>query len=206
MPNPIPAPLRGLARATTPRRAVAAALALVAALLALGSATGDGDAVPVLVTARALAGGATLTPADVRTVRVPRALAPESALATPDAADGAVLTGAAAAGEAITSTRVVGPESTRLAIGADGAAVPIRLADAATGGLLRAGTRVDVVAADEHGGAAVLARDAVVLAVRPDDPARAGPREGVALIALPREAATRVAAASLGQPVAVTLR
>jgi hypothetical protein len=78
-------------------------------------------------------------------------------------------------------------------------AVPVRLTDAAVADLLRPGSRVDVV-----GDPGVLANDAVVIAVRPSEGVSAKGR--LVVVALPRSAAAKVAAASLAQPVTVTLR
>ncbi|SFK12794.1 hypothetical protein SAMN05421835_11465 [Amycolatopsis sacchari] len=88
--------------------------------------------------------------------------------------------------------------------------VPVRLADAAVAGLLSPGTRVDVVTADE-GVSRVLAPLATVVDVRspPAGSSRflAGEDKGpLVLIAVPPDTATQVAASSLRNPVAVTLR
>ncbi|MGQ0840711.1 SAF domain-containing protein [Actinokineospora sp.] len=204
MPTPLSPRLRGLfdalLRAFTLRRVVATALVLLAAALALRPAP---DSVPVLVAAHALAPGVGLSPSDVRVVRAPPDLRPESALVDPAEVSGRMLAGAAAEGEPITDVRLVGAANTRLATGPDAAAVPVRLADPAVAGLLRPGTRVDVVTADPRGREpVVLARDAAVVTVRADETGRGS----LVLLALPRESATRVASVSLGQPVTVTLR
>jgi hypothetical protein len=66
---------------------------------------------------------------------------------------------------------------------------------------------VDVVTTAADGAEAVLlAADAVVLTVLADDGRGAAGRGRLVLVALPREIATRVAAASLSAQVAVTLR
>jgi pilus assembly protein CpaB len=85
--------------------------------------------------------------------------------------------------------------------------VPVRLSDPGVADLLRPGSRVDVVASGpDHDGISVLAADAVVVTVRHSEGKSGTPGGRLVLVALPREAATRVAAASLGEPVAVTLR
>ncbi|MDT7707853.1 MAG: hypothetical protein QOG20_3460, partial [Pseudonocardiales bacterium] len=103
----------------------------------------------------------------------------------------------------LTDTRLVGAGPAAGA-GPDGAAVPIRLADAGVAALLVPGSRVDVVTV---GGSTdrpvVLASDASVLAVLAEDAAGRG---RLVMVAMPREIATRVAAASLSEQVAVTLR
>jgi Flp pilus assembly protein CpaB len=140
---------------------------------------------------------------DVRVARAPSSLRPAAALTDADQVVGRVLAGAASAGEPITRARLVGPENSRLSTGDPRAvAVPVRLADPAVAELLSPGARVDVVtvSADSLPGSVVLAADATVVTVRGHADDR------LVVIALPREAATRVASVSLGQPVAITLR
>ncbi|MEU7425755.1 hypothetical protein [Streptomyces sp. NPDC040750] len=90
---------------------------------------------------------------------------------------------------------------------ADLVAAPVRIADAATVGLLRAGDRVDVIAAQDPatgGGARVLARG--VRVTRVPGPV-AGTAESGALIVLsvPRATAARLVGASATARLAVTL-
>lgn len=103
-----------------------------------------------------------------------------------------------------------------LAGGPDTAAVPIRLADPAVAALLHPGTEVDVISstgaaavAGGHGSGdaegAVLAADATVAAVRTTG-GEHGDHGRLVVLRLPRDDATRVAAASLDGAVAVTLR
>jgi pilus assembly protein CpaB len=187
-----------------PRRIAALVLVLLAAVLALRPARRDTDTtVPMLVAARDLPPGTTLRAADVEVSRLPPSLRPRAALTTPEEATGRVLAGAATAGEPLTKARLVGPESSRLSTGDPTAsAVPFRLADPAVADLLTPGARVDVVTvAPSSADPLVLATDATVLTVR-----RADADASLVVIALPREEATRVAAAALDQPVAVTLR
>lgn len=191
-----------LPRALSLRRAVAALLVVLAAVLAFRPSARDGTE-PVLVAARALPAGTVLSPADVRTARMPPDLVPESAIADPAAVDAAVLAASAGPGEPITRTRLLGPEHTRLTAGPDRAAVPVRLADPAVARLLHPGARVDVVAAEPR---SVVARDAVVLAVHSGETTRAGPRAGIVILALQGDSAAEVASISLEQPVGVTLR
>lgn len=90
--------------------------------------------------------------------------------------------------------------------------VPIHLADAGVADLLTRGMRVDVVTVDEgQQTRKVLASMATVVDIRP--PPEGGSRfmsaenKGpLVLIAVPAEIATEVAALSLRNPVAVTLR
>jgi pilus assembly protein CpaB len=206
---------RGWPRALALRRVVAGALVLSAVALAVRpppQARGE-PTVPMLVAARDLAPGSGLDPADVRVVRAPESLRPPAALTAVDQATGRVLAGAASRGEPVTRARLVGRENSRLATGdPDAVAVPVRLADPEVAALLTPGAHVDVVTSAPDGGSAavLLAADATVVTVRADAPAgtvQTGTRPSrLVVIAVPREAATRLASVSLGQPVAVTLR
>ncbi|HTI21321.1 MAG TPA: SAF domain-containing protein [Kutzneria sp.] len=183
------------------RRAAAALLAVLAVVLAAATLLhGRDNTVPVLVAARDVPSGATLTGDDVRIRSLPAAYAPAGTITDAGAAVGRVLAGAARSGETITDVRLVGPANTLLATGSpDAVAVPVRLTDAAVADLLRPGSRVDVV-----GDPGVLANDAVVVVVRPSEGVSAKGR--LVVVALPRQLAAKVAAASLAQPVTVTLR
>ncbi|HEY0637387.1 MAG TPA: Flp pilus assembly protein CpaB [Pseudonocardiaceae bacterium] len=165
----------------------------------------------VLVAARDLPPGVTLTPADVRTAEVPAGLVPAGTLGTPSDVDGRVLAGATRQGEPITDVRLLGEELTRLlAPGADAATVPLRLSDADVAGLLAPGSTVDVVGVGERGAEpVVLAERATVLTVLEEgsDGVMARREEGrLVVVMLPRHTATQVAAASLSQSITVTLR
>lgn len=187
---------------------MAATLVLLAAVLAFRPTEPDGaPSYPVLVAARDLPPGSSLTPADVRVAMAPADLRPATALSDTGQVSGRVLATGAGKGEPITTAKLVGPEHTRLVTGReDSVAVPVRLSDPAVADLLRSGARVDVVTLDPGGSSAVLAEDATVVTVineRADGGADAG---RLVVIALPRVDATRVASVALGQPVAVTLR
>lgn len=201
--------LRGLAaglhvpgrrRVAALRRAAAAALTLLALVLALAPRTGVG-VVPVVVLAADLPAGATLRAADLALRSWPAEIVPAGAVTATAAAEGRVLAGAAGAGEALTDARLSGAGP---AAGPGGAAVPVRLADAGVAGLLSPGSHVDVVTVGgPTGDPVVLAADATVLAVLPSE---AGSRGRLVMVAMPRGLAARVAAASLSEQLAVTLR
>jgi pilus assembly protein CpaB len=188
------------------RRGLAALLVLIALVLAVRPGSGA-ETAAVLVAVHDLDPGVTLRPADVAVRRWPVADVPGGALHEPAEVDGQVLAGAARAGEPLTDLRLVGPGlASRASAEPEVARVPVRLADADVAGLLYPGAAVDVVAAAEPAGApTVLASAAVVLAVLPAQ-ADAARRGRLVLVALPRAVATRVAGASLAQPVTVTLR
>jgi Flp pilus assembly protein CpaB len=155
----------------------------------------------MLVADRDLAPGTTLSTSDVRIVRAPPSLIPRGAHADVSEVSGQVLAGAASAGEPITSARLIGPENTRLTAGlADASAVPVRLADSGVAELLVPGSKVDIVGPDQ----AVLASAATVVTVRPS--AGSADRGRLVVVALPRDVAPRVAAASLTREMTVTLR
>ncbi|WP_018683342.1 SAF domain-containing protein [Actinokineospora enzanensis] len=194
------ATIRKFPRALRPRRVLAVLLCAAATALALRPPS---PAEPLLVATRVLAPGTALTAADVRVLRAPPDLRPEFALGDPLDAIGRVPAAAIGPGEPITRLRLVGAENTTATAGSGAAAVAIRLADPDVAGLLRPGVRVDVISADPGGRAAVLARDAAVVTVRPGRPGEPG---NLVVLALPRESATMVASAALAGPVAVTLR
>lgn len=187
------------------RRLAAGSLATLALVLAL--VPGDGRrTVPVLIAATDLAAGATLRAADLTVRRWPQELAPAGRLRAPPEAEGRVLLGAARAGEPLTDVRLSGGAA--LGNGPGMAAVPVRLADPGVAQLLAPGSRVDVVGlADPNGSPVVLAPNAAVLAVLPAEEGRAAPARGrLILVAMPRELATQVAAASVSDQLAITLR
>jgi Flp pilus assembly protein CpaB len=202
---------RGWPRAIALRRLIALALVALAGVLALRTAGADGTAdAHVVVAGRDLPPGITLTAADVSTRPVPADTVPRGALTSTAAVVGRVLAGGVRAGESLTDVRLVGQADTMLSTGdPDAAAVPVRLADPDVAELLRPGIRVDVVTLDpERQSDPVVAANAVVLTVRAAaSEAFPGQRQGrLVVIALPRHAATQVAAASLKQPMTVTLR
>lgn len=183
------------------RRTAALSLALLALVLAsLPSAEGSG--VPLVVAAVDLTAGATVVAADLAVREWPADLVPTGAVRDTAVAQGRVVIGNVRAGEPITDVRLVGAGPTPAA-GPDGAAVPVRLADAGVAALLVPGSRVDVVTLGPGADGLVLAADATVLAVLREDP---GSRGRLVMVAMPRATATRVAAASLTDQVAVTLR
>ena len=164
------------------RRILAGLLALVAVGVAV---LPDGPTVDVLVASRDLAPGVPLGADDVRSVAVPPSSAPAGA-ASPRDALGRSLVSAARAGEPLTDARLAPADP-------GASSVAVRLADAGVVGLLRPGSRVDVVGAESD----VLAADASVVAVREGE---------VVVIAADRATAHRLAAATLAGPVAVILR
>lgn len=175
------------------RRALAAALAVAALVLAvLPQASSER---PVLVTTADVPAGGVLEGSALAVREWPADLVPSGSLTEVEAAAGRVLLGAARAGEPITDRRLAGASAT----GPGEAAVAVRPADAGLATVLVPGSRVDVVTAGvERGEPVVLAADALVLAV--------DAKGGVVTVTMPRNVAARVAAAGLTEQVAVTLR
>ncbi|WP_040798425.1 SAF domain-containing protein [Nocardia higoensis] len=181
------------ADATLARRVLAAALVVAAAFLLV---RGDPDSarVRVVVASRDLPPGTSLTAADLTSAPFEAGSLPSGAVREHGDLLGATLTAAMRTGEVFTDLRVVGPRLAEVATGAaESRIVPIRLADTAVAGILRAGDRVDVVGAEER--ARTLATDAaVVLVAGSGERERSGP---VVLVAMDAEHAVAVAAASL---------
>jgi Flp pilus assembly protein CpaB len=192
------------------RRIVAALLVLLAAVLALRPEPGT---VTVLVAAHDLVPGGTLVEADLVQRELPATVVPAGAMTDLAALTGRVLASAARAGEPITDVRLVGPELVALQAPDGGTAtVPVRLSDPDVAELLHPGAKVDVVSVGERDTEpTVLAEQATVVTVLDEQRSTFG-RQGrsqqgrLVVVVLPRQAATRVAAASLSQPLTVTLR
>ncbi len=155
-------------------------LALCCLLLAAGSAVAarssparsahvvDRD---VVLAARDLPAGRTLALADVGLARWPRDTAPSNALARPAEAVGRRLSTAIRAGEAVTTTRLVGPDLTS-GLPPGMVAMTVPLASAAAAALVQPGESVDLMAtpsqADQPGAssiASLVAGQVRVLAV-----------------------------------------
>ena len=213
------------------RQVAAAALVCLALVLALRpppAPTGTGPGPPtvaVVVAAADLPAGAVLTAADLATVRLPADAAPAGAAADVAARTAQVLAAPVRAGEVVTDVRLVGPGLWSQV--PDGqVAAPVRLADLAVATLLRAGDRVDVLAAttdDAPTGADVAARPAVQVvaegALVLTAPAAPGPAvgagvgtgvglaagDGLLVLAVPPETAQRLAAAGAAGTLTVTL-
>jgi len=185
-----------LLRAAARHRALLAA-GLAAAAVASGLSAvvpAAAPTVPVLTAARDLDAGAVLAPDDLVAAALPAALAPSGALAEVETAAGRVVAGPVRRGEALTDVRLLGPG---LLPQGGQVAVPVRLAEPATGALVQAGDVVDVLSADPEGGelARVVASGLLVLSV-PDLSDAAG--EGaLVVLAASRSTAARLAAAAV---------
>lgn len=179
------------------RHRVLLAAGLAAAAVAAGLSAVVPPAPPtvaVLTAAHDLAAGQALAPEDLVTAAVPRSLVPEGALVDAAVITGRVVAGPVRRGEALTDVRLLG--AGLLPPGAD-VAVPVRLAEPATGALVAAGDTVDVLSASPEGGVAaqVVARGLTVLSVPAlGDAAGEG---ALVVVAAGRSTAARLAAAAV---------
>lgn len=170
----------------------------------------DTERVPVVVAARDLSPGRALTADDLTLSERDASGLAAGSLTDLANAVGHTLAGPVPAGETLVDARLVGPRLASAATGVqDARVVPIRLADAGVGELLREGDLVDVVTVAGATDAAVpdahvLARGAIVVLAQRADSAR-DRNERVILVALEPDQATAVAAASLVSALTVTL-
>lgn len=210
--------VRDLRMALSRHRALlSAGLAAGAVATSLGVLAPQAEAgVAVVVAARDLAAGTALTVDDLRVADVPPGLAPAGASASPVALVGRVLAAPLRRGEPLTDVRLAG--ASLLAAASEGlVAVPVRIADAASAGLVTAGDRVDVLAAASSAGAAgagagsaappyaaVVASDAQVLAV--PTAVQDGGDGALIIVATTPSVAARLAAAAVTSRLSLTLR
>ena len=194
----------------TARRAAAVLLAATALFLGLrppppAPPPPPPASVPVPVAALDLPAGTVLSPQDVAVVRVPRELVPRGVVPEGGSLVGRALAGAMRAGEPLTDARLVGPGLTAL-LPADLVAAPVRLADLAVAGLVRAGDRVDVLAAlPDAERAEVVAAGALVLSAPSNAGNDVGPSAGLLVLAVGPATATRLAAVSTTATLTVNL-
>lgn len=130
------------------RRLLAAGLTAAAVAMAVGAMSPTASpTVAVLAAARELPGGLPLSESDVRSIAVPPEVVPNGALRPGDDVVGRLLAAPARRGELLTDARLLGPGL--LAGYPEGlVAAPVRIADSGAVSLLRAGDRIDVLAAD----------------------------------------------------------
>jgi Flp pilus assembly protein CpaB len=214
-PSPPVRPRDRLDRLTRPvrravlrrRRPLAALLAAVAVATGLQAVTAPAPpGTVVLVAARDLPAGVVLAADDLRRASYAAGTAPTGAATTPV---GRTLAAPLRRGEPVTDVRLVGPG---LARGHPGlVAVPVRIPDAGMVALLRAGDRIDLVAADPQGsGARVVAEDVPVLALpaaQADETGPAGALTGrLVVVGLPAAEVTPLAEAAARDFLSLTLK
>ncbi len=183
------------------RRPLAAGAAALAVFTTVSAARPPApDTEPVLVAARDLPAGSALVADDLRVVDRELGTAPTGAVqGSPASVAGETLTGPVRAGEALTDWRLVESLSED-ALPPGQVLTAVRLADPASLVLLDPGRRIDLVAADPTGGAAaaVVASDALVVAVPHSEDAGAGIAAGpVVVLAVPPSTAVALADAAV---------
>ncbi len=187
------------------RRLLAAGLAAAAVAAGLSVlAPAPPTTVAVLAAARDLVAGTVVTEADLMSVGLPAAVVPAGVLTDAATVIGRLLAGPVRRGEPLTDVRVIGSALLERA-DAGTVATPVRLADPAAAGLLRAGDRVDVLSASvDTPTALVIAADVEVLAV-PAAVTDSG--EGaLVVVATSPAVAARLAAAAVTGRLSVTVR
>lgn len=200
----------GHRRSMLVRRLLALALLGAAALSILSSRSQQPE---TIVFARDVAAGSLLRPGDLALRRLPRAAVPESALHD-DPADyeGRVVVAAAAQGEVLTPSRVLGEElvadllpSPPGGAGARAHLVPVKLAEPDIIPHLHHGDEVDVVTAApvEGAGQATVVAPGGRIATTGTGEGRE--KSSTVVLVLPESLAVAVAAASLNQPLTVVI-
>lgn len=201
---------RDLGRALSWHRRKLAVLAAVGAVLT-GIAAAAPAGPPTVAVVRAtsqLNGGAAVAAGDVTVTRLPEAAVPDGALDDPAAVIGKTLLGPVPEGSVLTALDVVSKSATRPGY----VTAPLRLADAEVAALVRAGDRVDVLAAAPEGEAAALvARTVRVLTVPvPVDRSALGSSSGsegaLLLVEVSPEVAARLAQAAVSASLSIVLR
>jgi Flp pilus assembly protein CpaB len=194
-------------RTVLARRIAAAGLVVLAGVAALRPDP-DGEHAQVVVAARDLSPGTTLTTDDVRLEKRLVPTVPEGSQSDIGAVVGSTLAGPARRGEVLTDVRLLGRRLAESAAGPDARIVPVHLADSALTDLVRPGDVVDVVAASDADSRAiprVVAAGAIVVLVSAKQKTVAATNDRVVLLALPVASANAVAGAALVQTVTLTL-
>lgn len=181
------------------RRPLAALCLGTAVLLTLTALRPPAPATVALWTAaRDLPSGTVLDAEDLRRTPFTPGSAPAAAVPHLDDVLGRVLATPLGRGEVMTTAKVIGEDL--LAGHPDRVAVPVRIPDAETVGLLRVGDRVSVVASDPQRRQRPerLLDDAAVLAVPAASGTSTGPGTSgrLVVLAVPSDAATHVAEAA----------
>ena len=194
-------------RTVLARRIAAGGLVVLAGVAAFRPDPADADT-DVVIAARDLSPGATLTADDVDVERRSATTVPDGALRAVDLVVGTTLAGPARRGEIITDARVLGSRLSGLAAGPDARVVPLLLADAAVLDLIRPGDVVDVlgaVSAETDAEPRVVAANAIVVLVSARQKSAGAGDDRVVLVALPATAANALAGATLVQTVTLTI-
>ena len=186
-------------RSVAIRRFAALSLLITALLLAVTGGREGGPA--VLVFTQALEAGQPVGEGDVELRTYPAALAPESALSSPEDAHGLIVVASATAGEPVTPGRLLDSHLVEALAGPDSTLVPVNLAEPEVTALLHHGDTVSIVTVAGDSEPRVIAEGARVVATGEAATGRAD----TVLVALDSTAGLGVAAASLSHPLAIVL-
>lgn len=190
----------------THRRPLAALCLSLAVVLALRAQAAPAEpSVPVLVAAHDHPGGSPLRAGDLTEVAFRPGSVPAGVLTRAAEVVGRTPVGPVRAGEPLTDVRLLGQGLLEQHPGS--VAAPVRIADADSLDLVRAGDRVDVLAADPRGGddAALVADDATVLLVPPRGRGTALVAGGLVVVAVPEPTARRLAGLGASSVLSVVL-
>ena len=193
------------------RLVVAQLVAATAAVTVNALAPPPPETAPVVAAAHDIAGGPPIAADDLRVVRLPPAAIPAGALRDPAVAVGRVPVGPIRSGEPLTDARLLGPSLVAgfASAGADVVAAPVRVADPGAAALLRAGDRVDVLAAATEPGAGqeatLVAADVPVVAV-PAQREGGLDEGGLVVLATTTRVAAVLARAAVAARLSVTIR
>jgi len=188
------------------RWVVAAAAAGLVLTVVHELAPPDPPTTATLVAARDLPAGHVISRDDLDVVRVSPETVPDVGRVGRDDLVGARLTGPVAAGEPVTTTRIL-DDALLARLGSSVVATPVRLPDAEVADLVRAGDLVDVYAAtgDPTAPAEQIVRGATVVVVpEPNEQSRS--QGAVVVLALTEPESALIAQAAATTQLAVSLR
>lgn len=145
------------------RRTFAALLAAIAVLAGLNALTSRGaDGIPVVVAARTIAGGATVTASDLAVARLPADLVPDGAFIDPAQIIGRTVVVEIRSRSVLAPPELLGAEGQ---VTAGEVALPVRFGESATVSLLRVGSRIDVLGPSRGSDYGVVAANVRVVAI-----------------------------------------
>lgn len=174
------------------RRLLAAALAGLAVYFALAALTERDDTTRVVVAARTIASGATMSADDLTTLELPRSAVPEGALTEVDQAIGQIVISQLPARAVLTASALAGSGSL---VAPGRVALPVGLSDSAPLGLVRVGDRIDLLGAGDSGAVEVLVSGTRVVAIPSGDAGLLGGGPPLLLVDVSRAEAARLVAA-----------
>jgi Flp pilus assembly protein CpaB len=189
------------------RRAFAALLVALSVLAGVNALSQrDSTAVPVVVAARTIAGGADIVPADLTLAHLPSSAVAEGAVSDPQRLVGRTVVAEVPVRRVLTASDLLG-EAGGLAPGT--VALPVRFGESATISLLRVGARIDILGPSAEGsGYAVVAGDVRVAAIpkAPDEGVLGGGGSDLVLIEVTNDQATRIASSASVSDLSFALR